>query len=92
MRVGQLVQVLGVQGQAHADGQALAQGAGGRLDVAEGHGGVAFQGAAEMAVGPQILPGDLPGGHPQGIKQGGGVPLGKDQAVVVGVLGVGPAS
>ena len=86
--VGQHVQVPGIHGQAHAHGQPLAERAGGRLHVGESHGGVAFQRAAELAVvSLQILPGDFPGGHPQGIKQRGGVALGKNQAVVVGEMG-----
>ena len=86
--IGQLIQVLGVQGLAHADGQALAQGAGGRLAVGKGRGGVAFQGAAEMAVGHELRGREPSRRGPQGIEQGRGVPLGEDQPVVVGVLRV----
>ena len=86
--IGQLIQVLGIQGDAHADGQALPQGAGGCLGVAEAHGGMAFQGAAEVAVGHEVRGRKPPGHGPQRIKEGRGVTLGKDEPVVVGVLGV----
>ena len=41
-----------------------------------------------MAVGHEIRFRQLAGHGPQGIKEGRGVPLGKDEPVVVGVLGV----
>ena len=57
--IGQLVEVLAVEGHADADGQPLAERAGGDVDLGKHvRVGVALEPAAELAQGQQLLVGD----------------------------------
>ena len=86
--VRQLVEVLGGDGDADGDGQALAERAGGHVDPREPRGGVALQPAVQLAVGLHLLLGDRADRLVDGVDQRRGVALGEDQVVGVGVLGV----
>ncbi len=87
--IGQLVQILGIEGHADADGKPLAQRPGGGFGIGKDHGGVAFQGAAEFSVGlDELLPAQLTGSHPQGIEERRGMSFGKNETVIIGVTGI----
>ena len=91
----QLVDVLGAQGHADADGQALPEGAGRHIHPGQaarravGPGKlqrlrVSLEPAAERAQRNQLLVGDGARRLVHRVEQGASMPLGEDQAVVVG--------
>jgi len=86
--VRQAVQPGAGHGEAGADGQALAERAGGNLHPWQSRRRVALQPAAEPAVAQQLLVADSAGRTQHRVQQGRGVPLGEDQVVVVGVVRV----
>ena len=89
--IGELVQVLAVQGHADADGQPLAERAGRHVDVRQDvRVGVALQAAAELTQAQQLGVRDRSGRLEHRVEQRAGVALAEDQAVVAGLTGVGP--
>ena len=80
----------GGQGQAVGDGQTLAQGTGGAVQAGElGHVGMALQGGAQLAQGGQQSGVKIPPTGQHAVQQGGGVALGQQEPVPVGVVGAG---
>ena len=89
--IGKFVQVLAVESHADADGQALAEGAGGHVDIGQHPGiGMALQRTTELAQAHQFLVGDRPGRLEQGVEQGTGMTLAEDEAVIVRMMRLGP--
>ncbi len=81
--VGQPLQVLACQRDAHAVGQSLAQRAGGNVDPGQLGRGMAFKPLAEAPVAVhQLVVGDDAHGLEHRVQQRGCVALGKDQVVI----------
>ena len=85
-----LVPVLGGERHAHGSADALAERAGGHVD-ARGvvHVRVALQAAADVAQRLELLNGEEPAARENGVERGGRVALGEDEAVAVGLVGIG---
>ena len=88
--IGAVVQVVEPRAQrhAHADAQALAQRAGRHVHERQARRRMAFQVAAELAQLEQVLHREQPRLRPGRIEQRRGVALGKNEPVVVVVMGI----
>ena len=86
----QLVEVLARDRHTDADGQALAERAGGDVDPRDRRGRVALQARAELAVSHELLVADRADGLEHRVAERRSVTLGVDEVVVVRVLGLAP--
>ena len=89
--VRQLVEILAVKGHTNADGQALAERAGGHVHIGQNvRIRVSLESAAELAEREQFLIGNGAGRFVHGVEDGAGVALAENEAVVVRFVRRGP--
>ena len=88
--IGAVIEIIeaGAELHAHAHAQTLAERAGGNIHKGQARRGMAFEVAVQFAQSGEVFAGKKSKLSPHGIQQRGGVALGKDEAVVVGISGV----